>query len=42
MQSNKLRELDVLKQENQSQLEQIQELKKKLSAANARKDTLDN
>lgn len=42
MNANKARELDVLRAETQSQQEQIAELKKKLSAANARKDTLDN
>lgn len=42
MNANKARELDVLRAETQQQQEQIQELKKKLSAAVARKDTLDN
>ena len=42
MNANKARELDVLRAETQAQQEQIAELKKKLSASNARKDTLDN
>jgi hypothetical protein len=42
MQSNKARELEVLRSELSSKDDEIAQMKKKLSAATARKDTLDN